>query len=147
MHYLICRDNPKKGEMIRGLTGRKKWMQHNDTAPVLLPVMMRILRKCLYRQPEGLANWNFRHEKYKTDLEQLVHDQKEIGWYSIFKGRICTMWKKIQSRHLGTMKDKENQSSYKNANWWAAGIIQQLIYYSLNVWQIRNDYLHKEKEQ
>ena len=79
LHYLICRDNPKKGEMIRGLTGLKKWMQHNDTAPVLLPVMMRILHNCLYRQPEGLANWNFRHEKYKTDLEQLVHDQKEIG--------------------------------------------------------------------
>ena len=57
------------------------------------------------------------------------------------------MWKEIQGRHFEAMKDKDNQPAYKNADWWAAGIIQQLTYYSLNAWQIRNDYLHKEKEQ
>ena len=147
LHYLICRKNPKKGEMIRGLSGIKKWMKRNDTAPVLIPIMMRILRNCLHKQPEGLDDWNFSNEKYRTGLAQLVHDQKEIGWYSLFKGRICTMWKEIQGRHFEAMKDKDNQPAYKNADWWAAGIIQQLTYYSLNEWQIRNDYLHKEKEQ
>jgi len=35
-----------------------------------------------------------------------------------------------------------------SGQWWAAKLIKQVVYYSLNAWQIRNNHLlHKEKEQ
>jgi hypothetical protein len=147
LHYLICSHNPKKNEMARGISGIKQWMRRNDTAPVLISIMMRVIRNCLYHQSEGLSEWNFSLEKFRVNLGHLVDDQRKIGWYSVFKGRISLKWKAIQQQYSHSKRDTDTKAVYKTAEWWAAGLIQQLIYFSLNAWQIRNDHLHKEKEQ
>ena len=89
--------------------------------------------------------WRFNNESNKNDLEKLVHDQRAVGWNSIFKGRLCTMWKSIQGRHFARCDESDNLPKYKTSEWWTAGLIQQLIYFSLNTWQIRNDHLHRNK--
>ena len=147
LHYLVCANNPRQEEMVRGLTGIKTWMKHNDTEPGLVTIMMRILRKTLHRQPNELTVWNFNQEQYETDYNQLVADQRAIGWYSIFKGRICRKWKMIQQKHLKSQTEDNAHPGYKTAERWSAGIIQQIIYFTLNTWQIRNDRLHQDKEQ
>ena len=89
LHYLACTRNPKKGEMVRGLTGMKKWMQRNDTAPGMANILIRILRKCIEGKTEDLDSWNFSKERYKVEFEDLIQDQREIGWYGLFQGRLC----------------------------------------------------------
>ena len=147
LHYLFCDNNPKPDELTRGLTGIKNWMRKHDTAPALRSIMMRILRKTLHQQSDGLRVWNFQKEHNHVDLEQLICDQRALGWDSIFKGRLCKMWKEIQRKHIASHRDDEQHPGYKTAEWWTAGLIQQIIYFTLNAWQIRNDHLHREKEQ
>ena len=55
------------------------------------------------------------------------------------------MWKEIQSKHIANYTEEKKQPAYKTAEWWTAGVIQQLVYFSLNTWQIRNDRLHRNR--
>ena len=120
-------------------------MQKNDTAPGLTTILLRILRKFLDHQTESLNSWNFDKERQKSDFEELVRDQKTLGWHCLFQGRLCTKWKDIQRKHYDKYTDEDKHPAYKTAQWWTAGVIQQLIYFSLNTWQIRNDHLHKDR--
>ena len=148
LHYLHCTKNPKPNEMVRGLTGIRRWMKSNNTAPGLTSILMRIAHNVLNDNTADLENWVFNHDdRYKHDLEQLVYDQRAIGWREIFKGRLSTRWKTIQNYHLRQGENEGNYPKYKTAEWWSIGVIQQLIYFTLNTWQIRNDYLHKEREE
>ena len=146
LHYLLCTRNPKKEEMVRGLNGIRKWMKDNDTDPGIVSIMMRILRKVLNCQTNELGNWNFANEPYRVQYDLLIRSQRTIGWISIFKGRISTKWQQIQQKHMNEQQRENDSPSYRTAEWWAAGLIQQLIYFTLNTWQIRNDHLHQAKE-
>ena len=72
---------------------------------------------------------------------------------SIFKGRITTKWSKTQQKvysKINAERKKQNKTPLSKAfsgQWWAAKLIKQVVYYSLNAWQMRNNHLHKEKEQ
>ena len=145
LHYLVCPNNPKKDEMTQGLKGIKNWLKRHDTAPVLIAVLMRILHHTIANTVESLSTWRFDKERHELKLKRLTRDQRAIGWTSIFKGRLCTMWKVIQGRHLAQYDEDDNIPKYKTAEWWTAGLIQQLIYFSLNTWQIRNDHLHRDR--
>ena len=134
LHYLVCPKIPKKDELIRGLTGIKFWLKRHNTDPSLTSVLMRILRKNLNREMGDLDGWNFDKESNKNDLKKLVREQRAIGWTSLFKGRMCTMWKEIQGKYISHGIEEEQQPAYKTAEWWTAGVIQQLIYFSLNTW-------------
>ena len=147
LHYLFCHRNPKKDEMVLGLNGIRKWMKNQDTDPGLVSIMMRILRKVLNCQSDELRNWNFANDPYREHYDLLIKSQRSIGWPSIFKGRISKTWQQIQQKHMTAQQGDNSNTLYRTAEWWAAGLIQQLIYFTLNTWQIRNDHLHKEKEQ
>jgi hypothetical protein len=147
MHYLVCQKNPKLDEMQRGLVGIKTWMRMNDAAPGLSSILMRITRKFIGRRTDELDEWNFENEEEgdKDDFYDLVRDQKAIGWHSLFLGRLSKKWHVIQNKYFSTFTEDDDLPDYKTATWWTAGLIQQLIYFSLNTWQIRNDFLHKDK--
>ena len=147
MHYLVCPKNPKLDEMQRGLVGIKTWMRMNDAAPGLSSILMRITRKFIGRRTDELDEWNFENEEEgdKDDFYDLVRDQKAIGWHSLFLGRLSKKWHVIQNKYFSTFTEDDDLPAYKTATWWTAGLIQQLIYFSLNTWQIRNDFLHKDK--
>ena len=147
LHYLVCPKTPKLDEMARGILGIKTWMRMNDAAPGLSSILIRILRKFVGRRTEELDTWNFENEAEgdKADFYELVRDQEAIGWHSLFLGRVSKKWHAIQNKYFATFTDDDTLPEYKTATWWTAGMIQQLIYFSLNSWQIRNDFLHKDK--
>jgi hypothetical protein len=148
LHYLHCKKNPKPNEMVRGLTGIKIWLKKNNTAPGLTSILLRILRKAIDDNTDDLNTWVFtRKDTNKEVFEQLIQEQQAIGWMEIFKGRLSVRWYGIQHDYLRKTVDEENTKPYKTAEWWTIGIIQQLVYFSLNAWQIRNDYLHREREK
>jgi hypothetical protein len=102
LHYLWHTHNPKPNEMVRGLSGIKKWLQSNNTAPGLTSILMRITRKIIQNDLADLDHWVFNKsvDNNAQELDQLVRDQQEIGWIEMFKGRISQRWKAIQNHHL-----------------------------------------------
>jgi hypothetical protein len=147
LHYLHCTKNPKPNEMVRGLKGIKRWMKSNMTEPGLTSIILRIARKVLDNQTADLEHWIFEKDSTKRiEFEKLVEEQQQIGWMEIFKGRLTTRWTTIQRQYMRQEIDDYPTPSYRTAEWWTIGLIQQLIYFTLNTWQIRNDHLHREKE-
>ena len=144
LHYLTCTKNPKGMETASHIKNITKWLRNQDTAPALVGIVSRILYKFTQREPTALDTWNFGNEPNQAELNTLVDDQKEIGWDNFFRGRMATGWSKIQSDHYATLDMPECQA-YKTGSWWTSNLIRQVIYFSLNSWQIRNDVLHKDK--
>ena len=144
LHYLTCSKNPKGMEMASNIKSISKWMRQQDTAPALVGIATRILYKFTQGDPAALDTWNFDNEPNGDALRELVADQKDIGWDNFFRGRIALGWSKLQNDQYSTMELPEGQA-YKTGTWWASNLIRQIIYFSLNSWQIRNDVLHKDK--
>ena len=99
---------------------------------------------------------NVNKEEHEEEVQEAIKEQKNtIGWDQFFKGRITTKWSKIQQKvysKINAERRKQNKTpsskAFSGQEWWAAKIIKQVVYYSsLNAWQIRNNHLHKEKEQ
>ena len=146
MHYLQCSKNPCSAEMKRGLDGIKQWMKKSDTNPALVSIMMRVLRKFTQNKEIELDSWNFENERDAEDLQRLVDAQKKIGWMNLFKGRLSLIWRELQLKHMSRTENPDSpRPEYQTADYWASNVIQQIVYYSLNAWQIRNDKLHEDK--
>ena len=146
LHYLQCTKCPHSAEMANAIKDIKKWLSRANTAPALVGIIMRILYKYTQRQLQALGEWSLQNESNSGQLEQLVQEQELIGWDNFFKGRISKHWSTLQEQHYSTLDLPECQA-YKTGKWWASHVIRQLIYFSLNAWQIRNDTLHKDKVQ
>ena len=148
MHYLQCTKNPCMAEMKRGLADIRKWLKRSDSHPALISIMMRILHKFIQKKERELDTWNFTNEKDQVALEDLVACQKRIGWDNLFKGRISVKWREIQLQHMSrTANPEKPRPAYLTAEYWTSNVIQQIIYFTLNTWQIRNDKLHEDKVQ
>ena len=146
LHYLQCTHNPHPAEMTQGISGIRKWMRSNETSPALTSIMTRILKHYINNNIDDLEEWDFENEPNKVWLHQLVKSQAEIGWESIFKGRISIEWRNLQNIYLHETEDIEKpRLVYRTATYWASCLIQQIVYFTLNTWQIRNDKLHEDK--
>ena len=144
LHFLCCTKNPRMDETKLGIRGIRKWLKRQDTAPVLISIIIRILYKATQDKTEELGEWNFTNERDEASLRAIVDDQEEIGWSNFFKGRMAKEWGVVQGQYYNTLDLPESQA-YKTGVWWTANLIRQITYFSLNQWQIRNDFLHKEK--
>ena len=54
LHYLSCTKNPMMAEMKFGIQEIKRWMQRQDTAPVLRTIVTQILHKVTQDKAEEL---------------------------------------------------------------------------------------------
>jgi hypothetical protein len=146
LHYIHCKCNPHSAEMTRGLEGIRKWLRSNETAPALTSVLMRMLRLYAASDLDALDEWDFTNEPNAEGLHQLVNSQARIGWDNLFKGRISNEWCKLQAVHLRITENPDKpRPAYRTAAYWASCLIQQIVYFTLNTWQIRNDKLHEDK--
>ena len=107
---------------------------------------MRILRAYTSDRRDDLDEWDFSNEIDSVALQRLIDSQAIIGWDNVFKGRISIEWRHIQSAHLQSTEDPNNpRPAYRTATYWASCLVQQIVYFTLNTWQIRNDKLHEDK--
>jgi len=93
-------------------------------------------------------DWNFPEDEDRAGLTQALAEQQQIGWHNFFKGRISQTWTAIeqseysrQSQHRIHTHDDPLPKHYPG-NWWAANLIKQVVFMSLNLWQIRTYALH-----
>ena len=131
--------------MASAIKDIKKWLKRQDTHPAITSIITRILYKYTQDSIESLEEWNFDNEPDNNRLAALIKDQAEIGWDNFFKGRLAKGWGELQDTHFSSLDLPECQAYDKTGNWWAANLIWQVVYFSLNTWQIRNDILHKDK--
>ena len=83
--------------------------------------------------PENLQEWG---------ITNALEEQHRIGWGNFMKGRISTKFGQIQMEAYKTSDDDNHVPAHFSATWWTAGLIKELIYLSLNVWQQRNRFMH-----
>lgn len=81
---------------------------------------------------------------------QAHSNQDAIGWNNFLKGWLSKQWSKTQQSTYDTMNRRRNARCQDflapkySGQWWASNLIKQIISYSLNEWQIRNNKLHAE---
>ena len=96
-------------------------------------------------------DWNFPEDDDHAGLTQALAEQQQIGWHNFFKGRISKTWTTIQQREYSRQSqhridtNDEPLPKHYSGTWWAANLIKQVVFMSLNLWQIRNDALHADK--
>lgn len=146
LHYLQCEKCPNVAETNHhAVKDIKRWLARNETAPALITsVVTRIMYKFMQRQQSDLDEWSVQNKHNSSQLDKLISEQKNIDWSIFFKGRISRQWSNIQSRHYES-PDLPASQAYKTGKWWASNLMRQVIYFSLNAWQIRNDVLHKDR--
>ncbi len=104
LHYLSCTKNPKGAEMVNNIKHISKWLRNQDSASALVSIVSRILYKITQGDLPALTHWNFDNEPNRVELEQLVADQRDIGWDNFFWGRMALGWSKIQGDHYSDME-------------------------------------------
>jgi hypothetical protein len=152
-HYLRCQQNPNNEENRTQLKSIQKWMENVHTHPVIRVVLNQQMKAWL----DGIDNetiiTDLNEEEHAEEVQEAIKEQNTIGWDQFFKGRITEKWSEIQQKvysKINAERKKQNKPPLSKAfsgQWWAAKVIKQVVYYSLNAWQIRNNHLHKEKEQ
>jgi len=152
-HYLRCQQNPNKEENRTQLKSIQKWMENVHTHPVIRVVLHQQMKAWLDEIENDTIITDLNEEEYEEEVQAAIEEQNSIGWDQFFKGRITKKWSEIQQKvysKINAERKKQNKTPLSKAfsgQWWAAKVINQVVYYSLNAWQIRNNHLHKEKEQ
>ena len=82
-----------------------------------------------------------------SDLEEwgiytALEEQQQIGWNNFFKGRISSKFRDIQMSTYNAEESIDPVPLHYSAMWWTIGLIKEMIYMSLNLWQHRNRFLH-----
>ena len=77
-------------------------------------------------------------------IQDALDEQRQIGLYNFFKGRVSSKFGDIQMSAYNADKSLDPvPSHYSSTCWWTAGLIKEVIYMSLNLWQHRNQFLHE----
>ena len=122
------------------------WMKKSYTDPELVKVIKRAIRGLRQEGDDRLEAV----EGDSEEVTQLIESQNEIGWLHFMKGRLSRKFRDKQDRYFEMINDKRSTKGEEllhvkfSGIWWAKGLIKRLIYHSLLLWQIRNNFVHEE---
>ena len=150
LHYLYCKNNPKPDETTRCIRSIARWMKKAGTHKPLIPILIKAMTNWL-ANGKLTIKWKFAQDEDHEGITQALTEQQQIGWHNFFKGRISKTWTEIQQREYSRQSQHRIDTNdvplpkHYSGNWWAANLIKQVVFMSLNLWQIRNDALHSDK--
>ena len=146
---LHCTKHPKPDEIKRCINSIAKWMSTVGTSKPLKIIILKAMREWLQEgKVESLdlsTGWRTRQSPSGfswTETNRMAQ---------FFKGRISQTWTAIQqseySRQIQHRINTNDDPLPKHyfGNWWTANLIKQVVFMSLNLWQIRNDALHADQ--
>jgi hypothetical protein len=152
MHYMSCRTdtmsnfrNTLRQKVLNRLT-------RYGTSPMLVSILGHALTEMEQdRTPTLLPEWT--HMEHQNDVNELINSQTSIGWPALLQGFVSTQWGHIQRRHLrnnprvyDTSQGKK-QTKTNTIEVWKRRFITEIINYSIDCWQHRNDKLHGALER
>ena len=149
LHYLSCEIVNKTSISKVMRSELLKWLRKSKTDPRLIILINRIIGNISKNNKEPLDPERWDDE----EIRETIRQQNDIGIREIFKGRLSKMFRKIQDDYYDKLRDRIEEtgvgklSKKFSGSWWVKGIIKQLIFYSLNLWQIRNEFAHEDDEE
>jgi hypothetical protein len=138
-HYLVCKKACNKQRRMC-LEAINKWMLSARTNHTIRVCIM----KMLYSQLP--ITWRPLHIEYRIPdfFEQARTEQERLGWNLTVKGLLSKTWSTIQEEEYSRIRNRENLEVWYTGSWWAKHLTKYIVYWALNEWQRRNEYLHKE---
>ena len=141
MHYLTCQKSFDKMS-IMCLEAINKWMIRVRTNNAVRSQLMTIFYQQLPKRRPGL---DIRYTA-PNFFEKAKEEQDLIGWNLTMKGLFSTEWGKIQEEEYLKIRKREKLDIWYTGTWWTKHLIKNIIFWSLNEWQKRNECLHQEVE-
>ena len=141
-HYLICKKSCNKMSRMC-MEAIDRWMMIVRTNNRVRIQIMDLLYEKL---PMKRIKLNVQYPK--PDLfDQALEEQEQLGWNLTIKGLLSKKWGKIQETEYKKIGQREKLEVWYTGNWWTKHLIKNIIFWSLNEWQKRNEHLHNEIEQ
>ena len=141
-HYLTCTKSSNKMSRMC-MEAIDRWMIIVRTNNRVRTKIMDLLYEKL---PMKRSTLNVRYPK-PGHFDQALEEQEKLGWRLTIKGLISKTWGKIQDEEYTKIRQREKLEVWYTGNWWTKHLIKNIIFWSLNEWQQRNEHLHKEIEQ
>ena len=144
-HYLVCRitNNTRIAVIMRQRILR--WMRKMKTDPRLILLINRVFGKTSRNETDEMDPTTWEDEVIK----KLIEDQNKIGWMNLFKGRLTKLFREVQDRYYREKNKKLEELGMRQlgkgyqASIWIKGMIKQIVFYALNMWQLRNEVVHE----
>jgi hypothetical protein len=139
MHYLVCDKACRKMSKLC-MEAINKWMLTVRTNNKIRVYIMKMLYS------ELPLTWSALNVNYRTpDLyDQAKLEQETLGWRLTIKGLLSTKWSDIQEEEYTKLRQREHLEVWYTGLWWAKHLTKHIIFWALNEWQRRNEYLHKD---
>jgi hypothetical protein len=130
-HVWLCRGMESDEVFHTGLTTLSDWMESQSTMPDISDVILRNLRRWRNQAPplEFSAN---------PLLRDILRRQSASGWKNFYEGTPVKGWSNIQQQHFKSI------GSMRSGKRWLQALIQKLWDVSWDLWQYRNDIVHKK---
>jgi len=130
-HITVCRDQERSRLYKNSIDAIVTWMKSQETSPLLATLIEDYLRargtKTMAEvAPPGLD----------ADHRILVKYLDLLGWQNFIEGRILTYMVQLQREYL------VNRETWRTAETWARGLIEQLLRITHRQWLLRNALLH-----
>jgi exonuclease III len=142
MHYLMCK------KAINGMSricmeAINKWMIKVRTNHCVREQLMELLYDKL---PISRIVVKVQYPKPRL-FEQALQEQKDLGWKALMKGLISTTWGEIQEEEYKNIRERSKLEIWYTGTWWTKHLIKHIIFWALNEWQRRNEWLHNDIQQ
>ena len=130
-HITVCQDFERSRLFTNSVDALVEWMKSHETSPLLAVLIEDYLRARGTRTmaevaPPGLDAAHRILVKY--------HDL--LGWQNFVEGRILSYLVQLQREHLAA------RDTWRTAETWARGLIEQLLRLTHRQWLLRNALLH-----
>ena len=131
-HVLQCNSETATAIWEVALSDLENWLRDNKTCPDLRKLLVRVINQWrLGEEVRNLESFEF------ESCEGVYPAQKEIGWRQLMGGCMSSEWAKAQEDYykwLGMRRTGER---------WVVELIKKLWKISWDLWQDRNERLHR----
>ena len=141
-HFLRCKVLRNAHITERCCDSLHRWFGKQKTHKTLQHILLLAVRNWMHKVDVLPSRLEVPQELEDWGIHEALEDQKQIGWHNFFKGRISRKFGDIQMSAYNADTTLASVPAHYSSTWWTAGLIKELIYMSLHMWQHRNKFLH-----
>jgi len=138
-HVFQCCSSSRQVEKVQTIEKFYIRLRDAKTHPLVILFLRNTFIRWLLAQ-DVIIPWEEIPSSLKPIMEQTYIDQRTIGFDQMIYGRIVQTWRQL---YVTTNEYFQNTISSKQSSKWAVGFIHNLWDLGFDLWQIRNNSLHK----
>jgi len=134
-HITLCRDPHRVKVYRRSIRSLEAWMVKNQTDPVLIEMIREYLSDRGDSSMTSLLD-----SRWASRYALLAQYHDKLGWQNFVEGRYVSLYVEYQRMYLNTL------DTYRTAETWATGLIEQLLRITHDQWLHRNNLMHFKRK-